>query len=376
MTDDGLRSYCDINLSAIEFNFKQIRTLAGPNRWIAAVVKANAYGHGLPEIVNTLSVFDKTIFAVATPDEVVRFRKSGFTQPLLLLTCLLPHEVDLLGDYDFIPNVAHQETAIKIDCLGKKLNKKIIIQIETDTGIGRIGPFYDSAVKFVSSIKQYNNIDIHYMFTHLAASDEDDVFTKTQLNRFNMVQEELKRNNISIPIYHAANSAGVIQYPDSYYQMVRPGLMIYGLYPDESMSGKIDLHQAMSLYTSISHIREALPGHTVSYGHTFVAWRKTKIATVNVGYRNGFNRLLSNNGYALVRGGKVPIIGRICMDQLMVDVTDVPDVQLGDQVVFAGKQGDQFISLSEISRRSSTINYETACTLGSMNQRFYSRDKN
>ncbi len=371
MVEDGLRTQCLIDLEAIAHNYRQIRHKVGPHRIIASVIKADAYGHGVHEVAQVLSRFDNTIFAVATPDEALRLRKTQPDKPILILGCLQPNEVEAIFESDCIPSIAHYDTAEKLNKLACKHNKKIKIHIETDTGIGRIGPFFDEAFSFIKGLGSLSHLIIEGLFTHFSSSDEDPDFTLLQLQRFEKLNQELRENGIHIPIRHTANSAAVIRYPQSYYEMVRPGLMLYGLYPSNTMLQDVSLKQAMTLKSEISHLRHAPSGYTVSYGKTYITNKPTTIATVNVGYRAGYSRLCSNKGEALVHGIKVPIIGRICMDQLMLDVTALDSCKLGDEVIFTGKQKTDFISLAEIADWSSTINYETACTIGSMNRRFY-----
>jgi len=371
MVEDGLRTQCLIDLEAIAHNYRQIRQKVGPQRIIAAVIKADAYGHGVHEVAGVLSQFDKTRFAVATPDEGIRLRKTQPKIPILVLGGLRPQEAEAIVESDCIPSVAHIDTAEKLNKLAAKLNKKIKIHIETDTGIGRIGPFYNEALSFIKEVKTFPNLEIEGLFTHYVASDDDPEFTRIQMNRFEQLNHQLQAEGIHIPIRHTANSAAVILYPDTYYEMVRPGLILYGMYPTPQMKNDISLKQAMTLKSVIAHLRHAPAGYTVSYGRTYVTDKPTIIATVNVGYRSGYARLCSNKGMALVHGKRVPIIGRICMDQLMLDVTGIEAPKLGDEVIFTGKQENEFISISEIANWSSTINYESSCTIGSMNRRVY-----
>ncbi len=367
----GFRTWCEINLSAISYNLQQVRKRIGKNRLIAAVVKADAYGHGIHEVAQSLSKTPQLLFAVATPDEGIALRKTIHDKPILILSCIRPHELDTIIETHCIPTVAHYDVAKKLDVLAKKRKQKIKIHIEVDTGIGRIGPFYSEAVDFIQRIANLSHIEIEGLFTHFSSADEDSRFTQLQLQRFETVLEDLRRVNITIPIKHVSNSAGIIKYPRSYFDMVRPGLMLYGLYPNDSMKKDIPLKQAMSLKSEIVHLRKVKAGYTVSYGRTFITAKPTFIATVNVGYRSGYSRLCSNRGEVLVHGKRVPIIGRVCMDQLMLDVSTVPRTRLGDEVVFLGKQRKDTIGMNEIAHWSSTISYETACTLGSMNKRLY-----
>ena len=373
MSDSDFRTRCYIDLKAIQYNYQQIRKLAGPKRQIAAVIKADAYGHGAIEVGQLLSRNANTVLAVATPDEGIRLRKSIPKTPILILSCLRPQEIEAVCLSQCIPSVAHLDTARRLNQLAIKTKKVIPIHVEIDTGMGRIGPYYKEAVDFIDTLSSFSQLSIQGIFTHFSRSDDNPAFTLKQLSRFNQVQQECSANGIQIPIRHTANSAAVINYPQSYYEMLRPGLILYGLYPDDAMKDKIQLKQAMSLSSRIIHLRKAPVQYTVSYGCTFKTRRETLIATVNVGYRNGYDRLGSNQAVALLHGHQVPVIGRICMDQLMLDVTGVVPVKLGDDVVFLGHQGNEFISMSEIALWSKTINYETACTIGSMTQRFYKR---
>lgn len=373
MSEEGLRTRCLIDLNAVAYNLGQIRRKIGPKRFITAVIKADAYGHGMYEVAQTLSQYNNLYFAVVTPDEGIRLRKSQPEIPILLLSCLLPNELDAVVESNCIPSIAHLETAEKLNDLGKKLKRKFPVHVETDTGIGRIGPYYTEAAEFIEKLSAYDHLVVEGLFTHFSGSDDDEPFTLEQIKRFNQVSQKLEEKKISIRFRHTANSAAVLKYPQAYYEMVRPGLILYGLYPNESMIQDISLKQAMTIVSKIVHLRQVPSGYTVSYGRTYVTSKPTLIGVVNVGYRNGYDRLCSNKGEALVHGKRVPIIGRVCMDQLMLDVTDIPGIKMEDEVIFAGRQGEGFISLADIARWSSTINYETACTLGSMTKRFYTR---
>jgi len=368
---ERFRTWCEIDLSAIAFNLQQIRKRVGKNRLIAAVVKADAYGHGIHEVSRFISMVPNLLFAVATLDEAFALRQTITKNNILTLSCLRPYEIDAVIQSKCIPNVSQYDVAKKLDAVAKKCKHNIKIHIEVDTGIGRIGPYYTEAVNFIKKISGLQHIYIEGIFTHFASADKQSHFTKLQIQRFNRVLDNLHQMNIYIPIKHAANSAGIIRYPDSFYNMVRPGLMLYGQYPANSMKLQIQLKQAMSLKSEIIYLKKVPAGFSVSYGRTYITKKPAVIATVSIGYRNGYSRLCSNQARALLKGKRVPVIGRVCMDQLMLDVSTVTDVKVGDQVVFLGQQDNEFISMDEIAKWSSSINYETSCTLGIMNKRIY-----
>jgi len=360
----------DIDLSAIEYNFRQVRKIVKNKTKILVVLKADAYGHGAIRVAKKLKSCGVEYFGVATVLEAIELRRSKIDTPILLLAALSSGEFPVLIRYRIIPTIADLETAI---CLNRELNrfgKKIPIHIKIDTGMGRIGVWHKDSMGFVKNLSKLKNLIIEGIYTHFPIADKDEKFTDSQIRLFKELINDLEKNNIHIPLKHTANSIAVIRYKHSYLNLVRPGLMIYGLYPEIKSKKIMRLKPAMNFKTKISYLKNVSAGRSISYGRTFIAKKNTKIATLPVGYADGYNRLLSNKAEVLVRGRRCPVVGRICMDHTMIDVSAI-DAKLGDEVVLIGRQGKLEISAQEISRLCFTIPYEVVCWISKRVPRIY-----
>ncbi|MDI6783369.1 MAG: alanine racemase [bacterium] len=371
MSEPLPRTWCEIDLSALNHNLLQIRKKVGPRRKIIAVIKADAYGHGALAVAQLAHQLNIPYLGLATIDEAIALRQQGIKTPILLLSCCQNYEVDAVVEYQFIPNVCTLEVGKKLNQFAAKKKLTLLFHTEIDTGIGRVGAFYPEAGKLINQLAQYPQLRLNGVFTHFASADDNPEFTALQFKRYQKTLAELAAAKIQVPFRHVANSATVLSYPKMYLDGVRPGLIIYGLYPARSMQRLADLQSAMSLKSRVIYLKRAKPGRTISYGRTYITKKNTTIATISAGYRNGYPRLLSNLGEVLIHGNRVPIIGRICMDQFMVDVTRIPNVQLGDEVVLFGNQGKNQIEIDEVAQWASTISYEIVCSVGRLNKRVY-----
>lgn len=367
------RVYADVNLDAIVKNVEHLMALTKENTGSLAVVKADGYGHG--EIAVSKAVYDKvTGYAVATLDEAVNLRKNGIDKPILVLGYIDPDEFEELVRYNVSATIFDVETAERLSETAKKLDMTAYCHIKVDTGMRRIGLEPDSSgVAAVKRIKSMDGLRAVGIFTHFAASDEaDKTWAKQQLERFKAFLDELEKEGITFEYRHCANSAAVIDMPEANMDMVRLGIAMYGMYPSEEVKkNNVLLLPALELKSHITMVKEIPQGERVSYGGIFKTERTTKLATVSVGYGDGYPRALSSKGYVLVKGKKAPIVGRVCMDQMMVDVTDIEGVTRADTVTLIGKDGDECITVEEIAGLAGTFNYEFVCDLGKRIPRNY-----
>ncbi|WP_105615010.1 alanine racemase [Vallitalea okinawensis] len=372
--EEYYRVMAEVDLNAIAHNIDEIRRIIPRDTELMAVVKADAYGHGVFGICNTLLENCVDRLAVAILDEGVQLRKQGINLPILILGYTPEVFSDKIVEYDLIQTVFTYSMARSISEVAYKLGKKAKIHIKIDTGMGRIGFLCnDQAINEIEQIYKLPHLDIEGMFTHFSKADEEDKsFTVNQINQFNAFNQRLEERGIHIPIKHAANSAAILDVGDSHFNMVRAGIILYGLYPSEfTNKDLIRLQPAMTLKTHVIFIKDVDQGTPISYGGTYLTPCKKKIATIPVGYGDGYSRLLSSKGGVLVHNEFAPIIGRICMDQFMIDVTHIKDIKVGDEVVLFGRQGDQMISFEDIASLMGTINYEVICMVGKRVPRGY-----
>ena len=360
----------EIDLDAIAFNFGQIRKLVGPDIKICPAVKADGYGHGAVEVSRTVLEAGAEMLGVATIEEADELRRAGIRAPILLLGCILPDQIPEAVRYDLTVAVCDHSSAAALSHEAQAADRRVKVHIKVDTGMGRIGVQPEEAVALALDASKMPGLEIEGIFTHFPCADEDLGFTYQQIMEFQETCRAIEDAGVHIPLRHAANSGAILNVPESYLDMVRPGIMLYGLYDSTS---RIELRQSMTLKTRIVFIKELPPGKTVSYGRTFTTAQRTLVATIPIGYADGYNRLLSNRASALVRGKRVPVIGRVCMDQTMLDVTDVPGVSPGDEVVLYGKHGNECIRIEEIAALLGTISYEVVCAVGKRVPRVYMR---
>ncbi len=369
------RAWAEINLDNIAHNVREIRRITNEKAEIMGVVKADAYGHGVFEVVRTLLDNGVTSLAVSMLDEAIQLRQFGIDVPILILSYTDPRRAEEIIQHNVTQTVFSHDLAEALSEAAVRLKKKVKIHIKIDTGMSRVGfmPGY-SAVKNVVAISRLPGIIIEGLFTHFASADEEDKsYTYMQFERFMSICSELSRIGVYIPIKHVANSAALLQFPEMHLDMVRPGIILYGMYPSEHVDkSKIDLKPAMTLKANVILVKTVEKNTSISYGRIFTTKRESRIATIPIGYADGYSRTLSNRARVLIHGQFAPVVGRICMDQCMVDVTDLDcEVKVGDEVVLFGKQGDRELPIEEVAAGMGTINYETACIIGKRIPRVY-----
>lgn len=367
-----------ISLDAVEHNFHEMRKNIAQDTKMIAVVKANAYGHGAVQIAHLIQNYDYIWgFATATAEEALALRKAGVMKPILILGIVFDEYYPELVRNHIRPAVCEYEEARKLSAEAVSQGETVHIHIALDTGMTRIG-FADipESVEEIRKIAALPNLEIEGMFTHFARADEYDRSpAMVQLERYREFSGRVAEAGVEIPLHHCSNSAGIIRVPEANLSIVRAGITIYGIYPSAQVETDIvRLDPVMELKSHVTYVKDVEPGTAISYGGTFAADRKLRVATVPVGYADGYPRQLSNKGWVLIHGQKAPILGRICMDQFMVDVTDIPDVCKGDEVTLIGRDGDEFISMDEMGELSGRFSYEFACDISTRVPRIYIKD--
>ena len=351
-----------INLDNLEHNFFQIKKRLNAKTNILVTVKADAYGHGLVSVSKRLESIGVDFLGVASIDEGIKLREAGIKIPILILGLILKSDILPLFEYELATSVCDEELSRALNSKAFRLGKKLNVHVKVDTGMGRIGVAHYDAYKLVKKIHNLKHLNVEGIFTHFAFADMNQKFTFYQIDLFDKLLRDLKKAGVGIPLVHAANSMGVLDYKNSHFNMVRPGLVIYGLYPKENM--EINLKPVLELKTKVIFIKKVPAGSGISYGHDYVTDKATKIATLPIGYGDGFPRNLSNKAPVLIRGKRFKMCGKICMDQIMVDVGNTK-VEVGDEVVLIGSQGKSKVTAEELAELSNTIPYEIVCGLGS-----------
>ncbi len=367
-------TWIEIDLKAITQNLDRIREHLRPGTEILVPVKANAYGHGAVEIARFLETQEISFLGVASIDEAVFLKQEGIRLPILVLSTILEHEIEAVMEFDLIQTVCTEESARQLDQKAARLKKRIPVHLKVDTGMGRIGVWHEEAFGLAQALSRFNHLSFEGLYTHLAnADDADPAETALQIERFRKLAETLKKHSLLPPFVHMANSAGLLHYPASHFNLVRPGLAVYGVDPCYADPKKktLSLKPALSFFSRIVYLKKTPKGRKISYGGTYTTSRETLIATLPVGYADGYNRLLSNRSSVLVRGKRAPLVGRICMDQMMVDVGECPGVSVGDEVVLIGRQEKEEIRVEELTTLYNTIPYEFLTQLSSRIPRFY-----
>lgn len=371
------RVYVTIDLDAIYSNINNLKQNIKSGTKVAAVIKTDGYGHGAVPIAYAVdNIVDA--FAVATVDEAVNLRDNGINKPVFVIGFTHESQFERMILKDIHPTIFTYESAVAYSEAATKLGKIGKLHIKIDTGMGRIG-FKDDedSIGVIKRINELDNIEIEGIFTHFATADEKDkVRACKQFARFDIFTKKLKKEGVHIPVKHCSNSAATMEMDYANMDMVRIGIALYGLYPsDEVDKNRAKLIPALELKSHIVFLKDVEPGTEISYGGTFVAERKTKVATIPVGYGDGYRRSLSNKGYVLIRGKRAKILGRICMDQFMVDVSDIEGVQTGDEVVLIGKSGNEVLSVETLAEiAGDTFNYEIVCDLGKRMPRIFFKD--
>ncbi|MGE5353425.1 MAG: alanine racemase [Acidobacteriota bacterium] len=360
-----------INRSNLKFNFLNIKKKVRKVK-VCAVVKADAYGHGMIECVKTLLSLDSKkpdYFAVAMLEEALEFRKAGFKEPVLVFAPVLEPEAKDYLKNKILPTVFTEE---HLSYLRKTGKKNIRVHIKIDTGMGRIGVSYNDAAEFIKKVSLDKQFTIDGIYTHFATSDEyDKSYALLQLERFKAIIDELKKNNVNYGLAHCANSGAILDMPEAYFDMVRPGIALYGYYPSSETSESIKLKPVMSLVTSITNIKEVEPGQSISYGRKFIAKTKTRIATASVGYADGYVRGLSNRAEVIIKGKKYPQVGQVCMDRIMFDIGLNGGIKENDEVILLGKSKGLEITAADWAKVLNTIPYEITCNISKRVPRVY-----
>ncbi|MCR4611570.1 MAG: alanine racemase [Lachnospiraceae bacterium] len=362
-----------INLDNIKHNVEEIHK-CNPNADVMCVIKADGYGHGAVECAGVLERLDYVCgFAVATADEGIELRINGVRKPILVLGYTFKSSYHSMISYNITPTIISYEMAKEFNDECAKMGVTHDVHIKVDTGMGRIGfRNNDEDLSTIEEISKLSNLRLQGIFTHFAKADETDLtYTRKQLEVFHDIINKLSDKGITFDIIHAANSASIIGFKEAAFDMVRAGIILYGLWPSDEVSRLIDLRPVMSIKSHIVFIKEISKGDSISYGGTFVAESDMKVATIPVGYGDGYSRGLSNKGYVLIKGKKAKILGRVCMDQFMVDVTGIDDVNVLDSVTLLGQDGDEIITMEELGDLSKRFNYEFACDVGKRIPREY-----
>jgi len=361
----------EIDLSAIDFNLQQIKKKVAPAK-IMAVVKANAYGHGVLPVAKTALNSGAAYLAVALLEEGIELRESGVTAPILVFGGEIEEQLTEIFRYDLDITIISKKFAKLLSAEAVLRKQSIKIHVKVDTGMGRVGIPWQDAVEIVRDISRLPKLEIVGIYTHFATSDErDKTFAEIQLSRFQQVLDGLQKSGIQIPIKHAANSGAIIDLPGTYFDMVRPGIMMYGYYPSNETTESVPLKPAMTFKSKVSYIKEVPAGTSISYGRKYNTAFATRIATIPVGYADGYNRLLTNRGKVLINGNIYPVVGRVCMDQILADIGQQPEISVGDDVVLFGSQGRQEFSVIEICQILNTIPYEVCCWVSKRVPRIY-----
>lgn len=359
-------TYAVVDLDAIRYNITAIRAHVGPGVSLFAAVKANAYGHGAVPVARAALESGASRLLVARVEEGLELRRAGITAPIHILGYNLPAEAPLIAEHDLSPSITTVEGAQALSAAAAALGRRVRAHVKVDTGMGRYGLLPDEVAPFVRRVSALPGLEVEGVFTHFAVADgaaEGKAFTEQQFSQFRRVREALTRAGLDIPLWHAANSAAALDLPQTHLDAVRIGIAMYGLYPSEHVSRRVPLKPALSLHSHVARVQTLPPGSSLGYGRTFVAARPTRVALVPIGYGDGFHRLLSNRGHVLINGQRAPIAGRVSMDQITVDATDLGAVAQDDAVVLLGEQGGERITAEEIAAHAETINYEVVTSL-------------
>ncbi len=373
MLNDSPLTWAEIDLKAIEHNYKELKKLAYQQRpprskapiGLLAVIKADAYGHGMLPVANLLDRLGVEFFGVSNVAEGVELRTHGIlSKPILLFESTMASSVEEIIEYNLSPTVCTYEFAQRLNERAAVRNRRIDVHVKVDTGMGRLGIWHREAKEFIKKIMELPQLSIKGLYTHLASADKHRSFTQKQIKLLADIVKQLDRLGLIVPYIHAANSMGLAGYKHRILNLARAGLMFYGLYPDKFLKRKIKLKPAMTVKSKVIFLKDIGPGRSISYGRTFIAKKRMRVATIPIGYSDGYFRSFSNQASVLIGGKVCDILGRVTMDQVIVDVSKVKNVQLGDEVVVMGAQGKEEISADDLAELADTINYEVICSLG------------
>ncbi len=368
----GRPTFCCIDLEALRSNFRRIKEKVGPQVKVLSMVKANAYGHGAIAVAQTLADEGTDAFGVATLEEAVELRQATIRQPIVVLAGTYVEQSDQFLEHGLTPVIHELETLRSLEAAIQRQSATLAIHLEVDTGMGRTGFLAAGLDLWLAELRKLKALRIEGVFSHFSdAESANETYSENQVRNFLSVITSLRNAGVTPSLVHMAKSAAVLTVPDSYYDMVRPGLALYGIYPSPQLSQEIALRPVLSWKTRIFQLKRVPEGTSLGYGRTFVTRRESLIGTLPVGYADGYQRSLSNRAVVLVRGGRAPVAGRISMDLTTIDVTDIDGVQQGDEVILLGRQGDVTISADEMASWANTISYEILTSIGARVPRIY-----
>jgi alanine racemase len=383
-------SWVEIDLKAIRFNYEQLKRLAikqfdpaplriptlrrkGSYPQILPVIKADAYGHGMKEVGTLLNKLGVGLLCVSDLSEGIDLRRQGVMKPILLLESTLPSLAKDIIDYRLTPTVVTWPLALALNRYAKLRKRIVCVHVKVDTGMGRLGVPYPQAQDFINRLMKLSHLQVEGLYTHFPVADTDYPFTMGQIEKLYQMVKFFDRQGKIILYIHATNSMGVVGYKHHIFNLARPGLMLYGLYPTDKLRKKVQLKPAMTVKTTVIFVKNVSSGTGISYGHTFVTKKSMTVATLPIGYQDGYLRSLSNKAAVLIDGKRCTILGRVTMDQIIVDVSKVKNPRIGMEAVILGKQGNEEISANDLARQAGTINYEIICSLGNRLPRIYKR---
>lgn len=376
-------SWIEISLDNFIYNFFAIKKKLPPEVKILAVVKADAYGHGAIPLSRKFLTAGGEFLGVSSIEEGIILRHAVIQAPILILGSVYPYDTfPQIFEYNLTPTVASLPVLEELNRLAQSYKRHLPVHLKVDTGMGRIGISPSRCIEVVKKILN-SNLVLEGIYSHLSSADIDREYTLEQINTLKKIKEDLKREEINIPLFHLANSTAILRYLEAYFDLVRPGLLLYGLLPYKGAEKDISVKPVLSLKTKIVFLKKVPPGRRISYGGTFVTKRDSWIATLPIGYADGYSRFFSNpcppspgdfgrrGGEVLIKGKRAPVIGRVTMDMIMVEVTDIPGVNVGEEVVIIGEQGEERITVEELAEKIGTISYEIVCGLNKRLPRIY-----
>jgi len=364
MIVDHIVTWAEIDLDAVAHNARELKRQAGERAELIAVVKANAYGHGAVAVARAALKAAASRLAVVRTLEGVQLRRAGIEAPILLMGYTLPAEAETIVRWRLTPTVNTWKQAEALNAAAMARGLRLPVHIKADTGMGRFGLLPEEVVPFARALVQLPGLHLEGFYTHFSMADAaDKAYTRHQFGIYRELLARLQEVGISIPLRHVSNSAATLDLPEMALDAVRCGIALYGLRPSAEVEPAIPLRPVMSLKSRVARVRTLPPGSSISYGRTYTTTRPTPVALVPVGYGDGYHRILSNRGAVLIHGRRAPIVGRVCMDQFVVDVSGIPEVQQDDEVVLFGRQGEAEITAEEVARWAETINYEVTTSI-------------
>ncbi len=367
----GRPTVAEIDLEALAFNYRQVKKKVPIGTEILAVVKADAYGHGALPISIKLEQLGVSYLGVAMAEEGVFLRKKGVKVPILILGGIFPGEEDEIIRHHLTPVMFDMNALRRLSKAATLKRKTVKVHLKVDTGLGRLGIPYEQFPIFLKNAKGIPHIEVEGILSHFSMTDREEAYSASQWERFQQSLATAIEKGIRPRFFHMSNSANLTLFPQYSGNMVRPGIMLYGVYPMSNMEKWIHLRPVLTWKTRIHFIKSVPAGARISYGGTYVTQRKSLIATLPVGYADGYSTQLSNHGEVLLRGRRAPVVGRVCMDLTMIDVTDIPGVSIGDEVILIGRQGREQITADEIAKKMGSISYEVLCLIGKRVPRIY-----